>query len=236
MKKLLATLFLFSLTFNFSSVYAQQVKKLTSEQEKISYSIGLGIGNNLQQQGLDKNVIKIDAMMQGISDILHNNKLLLSEDDIKETMDRFKEQMIAKMEKEAMELGRKNAREGEDFLSKNKKMKNVKTLPSGLQYIVLKKGKGSQPGLNDRVVTHYKGTLIDGTVFDSSYDRKQPATFSVNEVIKGWTEALQLMHVGAKWKLFIPAHLAYGQRGAGRMIGPNSTLVFEIELLKVKKP
>lgn len=235
MKKLFTTIFAIPLIFTCSSASAQQVKKLKTEQEKISYSIGLGIGSNLQQQGLDKKVIETKALMQGISDILNKNKLLLSEADIKETMDRFKAQMIAKMEKKSLEQGRKNAQEGESFLTQNKKKKGVVTLPSGLQYIEEKKGTGSKPSLNDTVVTHYKGTLINGTVFDSSYARKQPATFPVRNVIKGWTEALQLMKTGAKWKLFIPAHLAYGQRGAGRAIGPNSTLIFDIELLEIKK-
>lgn len=235
MKKQFFSLFIFSLIFTLSSASAQQVKKLKTEKEKISYSIGLGVGSNLQQQGLDKEVIQIQALMQGISDILHNKKLLLSESDIKETMDRFKEQMIAKIEKKNMEQGKKNAKEGEAFLSKNKKKRNVVTLASGLQYQVIKEGSGDTPSANDTVVTHYKGTLIDGTVFDSSYARKQPATFPVKNVIKGWTEALQLMKAGSKWKLFIPSHLAYGSRGAGRAIGPNSTLIFDIELLEVKK-
>jgi FKBP-type peptidyl-prolyl cis-trans isomerase FklB len=140
----------------------------------------------------------------------------------------FQKEMIAK-------LGEKNKAEGEAFLAENKKKEGVKTLPSGLQYKVIKAGTGKKPKVTDTVTTHYRGTLMNGTEFDSSYRRGQPVSFQVNGVIPGWTEALQLMEEGAKWQLFIPSNLAYGERGAGRDIGPNATLVFEIELLSIEE-
>jgi FKBP-type peptidyl-prolyl cis-trans isomerase FklB len=155
----------------------------------------------------------------------------LNEQEVRETVAVFQKEMAARLE----ELGKKNKKEGETFLTENKKKEGVKTLPSGLQYKVIKAGTGKKPKLADTVTTHYRGTLIDGTEFDSSYKRGQPATFQVSGVIPGWTEALQLMEEGAKWQLFIPSNLAYGERGMAGTIGPNATLLFEIELISVQE-
>jgi FKBP-type peptidyl-prolyl cis-trans isomerase FklB len=159
----------------------------------------------------------------------------LSEQEIRETMAVFQKEMMARQEELSKKLGEKNKKEGDVFLAENKKKDGVKTLPSGLQYKVVKAGTGKKPKLTDTVTTHYRGTLIDGTEFDSSYRRGQPATFPVNGVIPGWTEALQLMEEGAKWELFIPSNLAYGERGAGRDIGPHATLIFDIELITIQE-
>jgi len=159
----------------------------------------------------------------------------LTEQEIQETMAAFQKEAMAKQAELAKKLGEKNKREGEAFLVKNKEKEGVKTLPSGLQYVVIKAGTGKKPNINDSVTTHYRGTLIDGTEFDSSYRRGQPVTFPVSGVIAGWTEALQLMEEGAKWQLFIPPNLAYGEQGKGGVIGPNATLIFEIELISIQE-
>ena len=206
-------------------------KKLITEKEKISYSIGLSIGTNFKQQKIE---IEIDSFTQGIEDAVTGAKQKMTKDEIRQTMEAFQRKMQARVEKDRQAASSNNQVAGEKFLAQNKKRKNVITLVSGLQYEVVKKGTGKKPGLTDTVVTHYEGTLINGKVFDSSYKRGQPAEFPVNGVIRGWTEALQLMQQGAKWKLFVPSELAYGSRGAGNAIGPNETLIFEIELLEVK--
>lgn len=204
---------------------AQEKPALKNQKEKISYIIGVDIGNNLKRQSID---IDPDILAKGIKDILSGGKTLLTDQEVSETMVAFQKEMIAK-------LGEKNKAEGEAFLAENKKKEGVKTLPSGLQYKVIKAGTSKKPKVTDTVTTHYRGTLINGTEFDSSYRRGQPVSFQVNGVIPGWTEALQLMEEGAKWQLFIPSNLAYGERGAGRDIGPNATLVFEIELLSIQE-
>lgn len=216
-----------------TGIYAQSKIQLTTEKDKISYSIGLSIGNNFKQQTLD---IALEPLMQGIRDALSEAKPLLPKQEIKATMGLFRQQMQRKMKQKKEVLAEKNLKDGERFLLKNKRRKTVETLPSGLQYEILKEGKedGDKPGPEDTVTTHYRGTLIDGKEFDSSVKRGKPASFPVKGVIKGWTEALQLMQKGAKWKLFIPPHLAYGEGGAGKMIGPNATLIFELELLDIK--
>ena len=162
-------------------------------------------------------------------------RVLLTEQEIREITTAFQKEMMAKQEELNKKLGEKNKKEGEVFLAENKKKEGVKTLPSGLQYKVIKAGTGKKPKLTDTVTTNYRGTLIDGTEFDSSYRRGQPASFPVNGVIPGWTEALQLMEEGAKWQLFVPPNLAYGDRGAGRQIGPNATLIFEVELISIQE-
>jgi len=152
-----------------------------------------------------------------------------------ETLTSFKKDFIAKKQELEKQLGEKNKKEGSSFLAENQKKEGVKTLPSGLQYKVIKSGSGKKPKLDDTVTTHYRGSLIDGTEFDSSYRRGKPVTFPVNQVIPGWTEALQLMEEGAKWELFVPSNLAYGEKGAGNEIGPNATLIFEVELISVQE-
>jgi FKBP-type peptidyl-prolyl cis-trans isomerase FklB len=215
--------------FLVSQVNAQENLVLKNQKDKISYIIGMDIGTNLKKQSID---IDSNILAKGVKDALAGTKPLLTEQEIQETMMAFKKEMMAKQE----EIGKKNKKEGEAFLAENKKKEGVKTLPSGLQYKVIKAGTGKKPKLSDTVTAHYRGTLIDGTEFDSSYKRGQPATFPVSGgMIPGWTEALQLMEEGAKWQLFIPSNLAYGERGAGSVIGPNATLIFEVELISIQE-
>ncbi len=205
---------------------------LKSTEEKASYSIGLNIGKNLKKEasgaGLDPALV-----LQGIKDGLAG-AALLTDQEMKEAMDAFRTSMMARRKDQAKNAAEKNLKEGEAFLAENGKKEGIVTLPSGLQYKVIKEGAGATPKATDTVATHYRGTLLDGTEFDSSYKRGEPATFEVTGVIPGWTEALQKMKVRAKWQLFVPAKLAYGERGAGADIGPNSTLIFEVELLEIK--
>ena len=200
--------------------------KLETKLDSVSYGIGVNIAENLKGQGLGD--LNVEAMAKGLQDILNDSELVISKEEVGPLLNEYMGQMQAKKAKEA-------AKEGEEFLAINATKKGVVTLESGMQYEVLTSGSGATPGLNDKVTTHYTGTLIDGTVFDSSVERGQPASFPVSGVIKGWTEALQLMKEGDKWKLYIPYDLAYGDRGAGADIGPYSTLIFEIELISVDK-
>jgi FKBP-type peptidyl-prolyl cis-trans isomerase FklB len=217
-----------SVLFLVSQVNAQENLVLKNQKEKTSYIIGMDIGNNLKKQSID---VDPNILAKGVKDALAGGKPLLTEQEIRETMTAFQKEMMAKQEV----VAKKNKEQGDAFLAENKKKEGVKTLPSGLQYKVIKAGTGKKPKLSETVIAHYRGTLIDGTEFDSSYKRGQPATFQVSGVIPGWTEALQLMEEGAKWQLFIPSNLAYGERGAGGVIGPNATLVFEIELISIQE-
>lgn len=210
---------------------AQDRPVLKTDKDKVSYSIGLDIGTNFKRQSVD---LDQKALAAGIADGLSGGKPLLTEDEVRKVLAQFQQQMAAKAQAMAQQLADKNQKEGEAFLAENKKKKGVITLPSGLQYRVITAGTGKIPKATDTVTTHYRGTLIDGTEFDSSYKRGEPASFPVNGVVKGWTEALQLMKVGSKWQLVIPSNLAYGPQGAGQVIGPNATLIFEIELLSIK--
>lgn len=196
-------------------------------QEKISYIIGRDMAANLKKQGID---VQADAFMKGFKEVQEGTPSSLTQNDVQQAMMALQQEMAEKQNA----AGGENKKAGEEFLAENKNKEGVKTLPSGLQYMVLKEGTGKSPSASDTVTTHYHGTLIDGTTFDSSYERGQPATFPVNGVIAGWTEALQLMKEGSKWRLFIPSGLAYGAQGAGDVIGPNSTLIFDVELLSVK--
>lgn len=207
--------------------------KLETQQQKVSYSIGMDIGKNLKQNEID---IEMEALARGIKDALADSstKPLLTAAQIEETMQQFQQDMMAKQNEKTNAMSSKNKSVGDAFLAENAKKEGVVVLPSGLQYKIIKAGNGPKPKATDEVTTHYRGTLIDGTEFDSSYKRGQPTSFPVNGVISGWTEALQLMPVGSKWQLFIPSNLAYGERGAGGTIGPNSTLIFDIELLAIK--
>ncbi len=200
--------------------------QLKDQKDKVSYSVGLQIGFNLSRQKVD---INPDILAAGIKDALAG-KPQLNPDQIKEVMTAFEKDM----EQKQKEAGDKNKTEGAKFLEENKKKEGVKTTGSGLQYKVLKEGNGAQPKATDTVTVNYRGTLINGTEFDSSYKRGQPATFPVNGVIKGWTEALQLMKVGSKYQLFIPSSLAYGERAVSPDLSANSTLIFEVELLDAK--
>jgi len=214
--------------FFVSQVYAEEKLVLKNQKDKMSYIIGMDIGNNLKKQSID---VDPNILSKGIKDALAAGKPLLTEQEISETMAAFQKEMMAKQE----QVAKKNKAEGDAFLSENKKKEGVKTLPSGLQYKVIKAGTGKKPKSTDTVTTHYRGTLINGTEFDSSYKRGQTVSFPVSGVVPGWTEALQLMEEGAKWQLFIPSNLAYGERGAGGLIGPNATLIFEIELISIQE-
>jgi FKBP-type peptidyl-prolyl cis-trans isomerase FklB len=212
---------------------AQDKTELKDAKQKASYAIGMDIGSNFKRQEVD---VDPKSLAAGITDSL-TGKTLLTDEQAKEVLNEFRTQMMAKMESKQKEAGDKNVKAGEDFLAANAKKEGVKTTSSGLQYKVLKAGKpdGKSPKATDKVKVHYHGTLIDGTVFDSSVQRGEPAQFGVNEVIPGWTEVLQLMKEGDKWQVYIPSKLAYGARGAGPQIGPNSTLVFDVELLSIEK-
>jgi len=201
-------------------------------KNKVSYSIGLDIGDNLNQQKIE---VDMEILFKGIFDGLSKGDALLSEEEVKEIMMEFQKIMKEKYTEEKKKEAEENRKEGEKFLTENKKKKDVKTLKSGLQYKVITKGKGKLPTATDIVKVHYKGTFIDGTEFDSSYKYGKPVTFPVSGVIKGWTEALQLMKEGSKWELVIPSELAYGEQGAGYDIGPNTTLLFTVELISIEE-
>jgi FKBP-type peptidyl-prolyl cis-trans isomerase FklB len=210
---------------------AEEKKAFQTPKEKQSYSIGVDIAKKLKSQSID---IDADALAKGLNDVTSGKPLQMTDQEMSETLSALQKELMEKKAALSKELGEKNKKAGEAFLAENKKKEGVKTLPSGLQYKVIKEGTGKTPKLEDSVLCNYRGTLIDGTEFDSSYKRGQPATFPVKGVIPGWTEALQLMKEGSKWELVIPSNLAYGERGAGNAIGPDATLIFEIELISVK--
>lgn len=207
----------------------QQTQVIKTQKDKLSYSFGLNIGKNLQQQEVD---VSLDMLVRGIKDVLFGIEPLMTQEEVTEVLMAHQKERLAKQAEERKQAAEKNLKAGDEFLQKNKGKENVVTLPSGLQYRVIKSGTGKSPKADDAVTTHYRGTLINGTEFDSSYSRGKPATFPVSGVIPGWTEALQLMKEGAKWQLFVPANLAYGEGGRGK-IEPNSTLIFDIELISV---
>lgn len=203
--------------------------ELKSQKEKLSYALGMNMGGGLKTNSIE---VDVDILAQGLKDALAGKKTLLTEQEARETIMTVQREIQTKMQEKMKAEGEKNKKDGEAFLAANKKKDGVKALPSGLQYKVMTEGKGASPKAADTVTVHYKGTLIDGAEFDSSYKRSEPASFPVNGVIKGWTEALQLMKEGAKWQLFIPANLAYGEQGRPG-IPPNSVLIFEVELIKI---
>lgn len=211
--------------------YAKDTGPLRTKDDKVSYSIGLSVGRNLKKQDVPLNP---DKFMLGLRDGLSGKKQLLSDKEVREVLFAFQMERRAKAKKAHDAAAEANEKAGEKFLAANRKRKGVHTTASGLEYKVLRKGTGATPTVNDIVTAHYKGSLLDHTVFDSSYKRGQPAKFPVNGVIPGWSEVLQLMKVGAKYRVWIPPKLAYGEHGAGSKIGPNETLVFDIELLKVE--
>lgn len=211
--------------------FAADAPELKTDKEKISYSIGMDIGGNLKRGSVE---VDPDLLAKGLKDSYGGGKTVLTEDQARQAIADLQKTMMAKQAETMKLLSEKNRADGEKFLAENAKKEGVKVLPSGLQYKEITPGAGKSPKAADTVTTHYKGTLIDGTEFDSSYKRGQPATFPVSGVIPGWTEALQLMKEGAKWQLFVPPALAYGEKGAGQVIGPNTTLIFEVELLTVK--
>ena len=203
---------------------------LQTTQDQASYAVGLNIARSLKSDGF---AVNVDALIQGIRDAFAGTPPRLTDEQCQAAMKVIQQELMAKQEGQRKVAGSKNRQEGQAFLAANGKKEGVTTLPSGLQYKVVKSGTGPTPKLTDTVRTHYHGTLIDGTVFDSSVKRGEPISFPVGGVIRGWTEALQLMKVGDKWQLFIPSELAYGPHGAGAVIGPDSVLIFEIELLGI---
>ena len=208
-------------------VLAKGEAKLDTDKSKYSYTIGVQFAQQIKQQNID---LDIDATVQALKDILSGKDSKLSDEQMNAAMLSLQELQ----QKVTAAIAEKNKKEGEAFLAENKKKKGIKTLDNGIQYKIITAGKGKKPKATDTVVVHYRGTLIDGTEFDSSYSRGQPAEFPVNRVIKGWQEVLPLMPTGSKWTVFIPSDLAYGSRGTRGPIGPNATLVFDIELLEIK--
>jgi FKBP-type peptidyl-prolyl cis-trans isomerase len=208
---------------------------LKTQKDKVSYALGMNMGKDLGGK-LKQGSVEVDQaiLLRGVKDALSGSKLLLTDDEVKAVFAQLNTDIRKRLEEKARIAGEANKKEGDEFLAANKLKDGVVTLPSGLQFKILTEGTGAKPTASDSVVCNYRGTLISGIEFDSSYKRGQPATFHVNEVIKGWTEALQLMPVGSKWQIFIPSEMAYGEPGRGPQIGPNSTLLFELELLSIQ--
>jgi FKBP-type peptidyl-prolyl cis-trans isomerase len=205
--------------------------KLVTPKDKFSYALGMNLGNTLHRQSVD---VDPAILLRGLKDAIAGGKMALTEEEARAALMEVQNEVRKKQQAQMQRAGEVNKKEGDAFLASNKAKEGVVTLPSGLQYKILTVGSGPKPALSDTVVCNYRGTLINGTEFDSSYKRGQPATFPVSGVIKGWTEALPLMPVGSKWQLFIPSALAYGERGPGPEIGPNSTLIFEVELISIQ--
>jgi FKBP-type peptidyl-prolyl cis-trans isomerase FklB len=208
-------------------------ESLDSQKKKVSYAIGLDIGQNFKARAMD---IDLDILFQGLKDAQKTEKPLLEAEEIQKVMTQFQQDMMKIEQEKRMSQGQGNKAQEEAFLKENAKKPGVKITASGLQYKVITEGTGPRPMESDTVKVHYRGTLLDGNEFDSSYKRNEPAVFPLKGVIKGWTEALQLMKVGSKYQIFLPSSLAYGEQGAGQIIGPNATLIFEVELLGIEKP
>jgi FKBP-type peptidyl-prolyl cis-trans isomerase FklB len=209
---------------------AGEKTELKTENDRVNYSVGHQIGGDFKRQEVELNP---QALVQGIEDALEGTELLMTTDEMRTTLVDLKKRIMAAQREKATQVTTQNLTAAEVFLAENATEEDVKTLPSGLQYKVMNEGSGTTPGAADKVTVHYRGTLTDGTEFDSSYSRNKPASFGVNRVIPGWTEALQLMQEGDKWQLFIPPKLGYAERGAGSKIPPNSALIFEVELLSI---
>ncbi len=205
---------------------------LKTNEQKASYALGADLANNFRQQGVE---IDIPALTAGMKDSFAGRDLQLSQQQMKDAVEAIKQKVMAKQAEQRKKLAEVNAQQGQAFLTENKNKEGVKVMPSGLQYKVILPGKGTAPTEDDKLVAHYRGTLIDGTEFDSSYNRGTPLEFKMTDVIQGWREALKQMKPGAKWEIFIPPALAYGSQGAGKVIGPNETLIFTLHLLKVNK-
>jgi FKBP-type peptidyl-prolyl cis-trans isomerase FklB len=205
---------------------------LKTQKDKVSYAIGLNIGKSFRKDSVDVNSA---VFARGVKDAITGAKPLLTDEELKAVLTELQAELKKRQDDATRLAGESNQKAGDTFLTENKTKEGVVALPSGLQYKIITAGTGPKPAETDSVVCNYRGTLLDGTEFDSSYKRGQPATFPVNGVIKGWTEALQLMPVGSKWQLFVPPDLAYGARGAGGEIGPNATLLFEVELISIQE-
>lgn len=203
------------------------------EFDKLSYALGLSMGNNFRASGIQE--LNVQDFADGVAAVFYGSTPKMSYQDAKKEIEQFFTSLQAKQEEASKVMAEANANAGKVFLENNGKREEVMTTPSGLQYEVITEGDGPQPTAHDQVKVHYEGKLIDGTVFDSSIERGEPATFGVTQVIPGWVEALQLMKAGSKWRLYIPSNLAYGPQGAGNIIGPNQTLIFDVELLEVIK-
>lgn len=229
MKHVLAVIFMVVLSFTLCS--AEEKVELKDQKDRESYSLGYQFGQSLKYQGVD---INLDVYNSGIRDALEGKEPQMKKEEIRSAIMGLRQRIVAAKQKSMKEEGEKNLAEGKAFMAENGKKDGVTTLPSGLQYRVLAEGTGKTPQATDTVTVHYRGTLINGNEFDSSISRGQPVSFQVNGVIRGWTEALQLMKEGAKWQLFIPTELAYGERGAPPRIPPQSALIFEVELISVK--
>ena len=204
-----------------------------NELDRISYALGLSMGNNFRSSGIEK--INVKDFADGVAAVFSGETPKMTYDEAKEEIRKFVTEMEERQKAEAAKMGEVNAKAGENFLAENAKRPEVKTTATGLQYEIVKEGDGPTPNRGDRVTVHYTGKLIDGTVFDSSVERGEPATFGVTQVIPGWVEALQMMKTGSQWRLYIPSKLAYGPNGAGGVIGPNATLIFDVELIKIEK-
>lgn len=204
-----------------------------NELDRISYALGLSMGNNFRSSGIEK--INVKDFADGVAAVFSGETPKMTYDEAKEEIRKFFTEMEERQKAEAAKMGEVNAKAGENFLAENAKRPEVKTTATGLQYEIVKEGDGPTPNRGDRVTVHYIGKLIDGTVFDSSVERGEPATFGVTQVIPGWVEALQMMKTGSQWRLYIPSKLAYGPNGAGGVIGPNATLIFDVELIKIEK-
>ncbi len=228
MKYLLTAMLAFGLLACQSNT--QDNVQLKTDIDSLSYTIGMDIGKNLKDQNIE---VEASVLAKGIKDVLENNSTLLTAEEAQKVISAFQQRMMTMHEQKMSEQGEKNKKEGEEFLAKNKEKAGVITLPSGLQYKVITMGTGKKPKSSDNVTVHYRGTLLDGTEFDSSIGRGEPVTFPLHGVIKGWTEGLQLMPVGSKWEFFIPSDLAYGERSMGQNIPPNATLIFEVELIAI---
>ncbi|HMK60870.1 MAG TPA: FKBP-type peptidyl-prolyl cis-trans isomerase [Dissulfurispiraceae bacterium] len=211
-------------------------KKNMSEKEKLSYSMGYTQGTSMagffKAQSID---VDTNTFVRALKEGLSGTQPAMTDQEMRERVTALQKELMVKKAEQAKALAEKNKKQGESFLAENKKKEGVITLPDGLQYKIITDGKGDKPKATDKVKVNYKGTLIDGTEFDSSYKRGEPAVFDVDKVIAGWTETLQLMKVGSKWTVYIPSALAYGERGAGSAIGPNQTLIFDIDLLSIEK-
>jgi FKBP-type peptidyl-prolyl cis-trans isomerase len=210
---------------------SEEENPIVTEQDKRGYALGVELGLDVAKHGAD---INHHLVIQGMRDALAGKKFLMTADDMNAVLIEMQKEQREKMALARKELAEQNRKDGEAFFAANKSKEGVVTLPSGLQYKVLKAGDGNKPSLADKVVCHYRGSLLDGTEIDSSYQRNEPSTLPLKGVIKGWTEALQLMPVGSKWQIFVPSELGYGERGDGRNISPNAALIFEIELLSIQ--
>jgi FKBP-type peptidyl-prolyl cis-trans isomerase len=230
LKYLIIVLMLFP-TIQLSAQEAQEEANLKTQKERLSYSIGVNAGKSLKSMEIN---LDLELVIQALRDAYSGSKLLMSEEEIRNVLIAYQKERLEKQAEATKLLAEKNKKEGDAFLAENKTKEGVVTLASGLQYKIIKAGEGNKPNDGDTVRVHYRGTLIDGTEFDSSFRRGKPASFRLGNVIAGWTEALKLMPVGSKWQLFIPPDLAYGTRGTGRAIGPNATLIFEVELLAIE--